>query len=212
MATIARPAVTHASEGWELPRDKPLIVRLLNPWLHNPAGLIGLFVVIAFFVLGVIGPYIAPYDARAFDTSARLQSPSMQHPFGTTQFGQDILSRILDGTRLSMKFGAAVMIFGFIPGTILGILSGYFGRWADYAIQRSGEAWTAFPQLPILLTVIAAIGPGLKAVVIVVAISALFGGSRLLRAVALIERHKEYVFAARSTGASEARVLVRHVV
>ena len=106
-------------------------------------------------------------------------------------------------------FGAIVLLIGFIPGTALGIISGYFGRWIDYAIQRSGEAWTAFPQLPILLTVIAAVGPGLKAVVIVVAIGALFGGSRLMRAVALIEKHKDYVLAARALGASESHVLMQ---
>jgi ABC-type dipeptide/oligopeptide/nickel transport system permease subunit len=104
------------------------------------------------------------------------------------------------------------MFVGFIPGTALGIMSGYFGRWVDYAIQRSGEAWAAFPQLPILLTVIAAVGPGLKAVVIVVAISAIFGGSRLLRAVALIEKQKDYVMAARATGASEWRLMVKYVL
>jgi ABC-type dipeptide/oligopeptide/nickel transport system permease subunit len=111
-----------------------------------------------------------------------------------------------------MTFGFAVMIFGFIPGTLLGILSGYFGRWIDYAIQRSGEAWAAIPQLPLLLAIIAAVGPGLKAVIVVLAISALFGGSRLLRAVALVERNKEHIVAARSTGASEFRLLVRHVI
>jgi ABC-type dipeptide/oligopeptide/nickel transport system permease subunit len=214
MATMVGQATIAVAqqEAWELPAEKPFLVRVSRPWLQNPAGLFGLLVVIAFIVVGLIGPYVAPYDPRGFDAQNRFAGASLEHPFGTTQFGQDIFSRIIVGARLSLWFGAAVLLIGFIPGTILGILSGYFGRWVDYAIQRSGEAWAAFPQLPILLTVIAAVGPGLKAVIIVIAISALFGGSRLLRAVALVEKHKEYVLAARAVGASEFDILRRYIV
>lgn len=212
-STYAQGGVRIAQqEDWELPKEKPFLVRASRPWLQNPAGLLGLIIVVGFIVVGLIGPYIAPYDPRGFDTSARFGSSSWEHPMGTTQLGQDIFSRILVGARLSLWFGGAVMIVGFIPGTVLGILSGYFGRWVDYAIQRSGEAWAAFPQLPILLTVVAAVGPGLKAVLVVIAISALFGGSRLLRAVALVEKNKEYVVGARAVGASELDILRRYIV
>lgn len=213
MAVAERaPIAMGEADRWELPRNKPWLVRMARPWLRNPLGLVGLAIVLVFFTIGIIGPYITPYDPRALDAQSRFLGPSMDHPFGTTKFGQDIFSRMLYGARVSMTFGLAAMIVGFVPGSILGILSGYFGRWIDYVIQRSGEAWTAFPQLPILLTVSAAVGPGLKGPVIVIAIGAIFGGSRLLRAVALIERHKEYVLAARSTGASEARILATHVL
>jgi len=213
MVTIARTDIGGAvQDAWELPREKPWLVRASGPWVQNPAGLIGLIIVGAFIVLGLIGPYVAPYGARDLNISWQFQSPSLAHPFGATQLGQDIFSRLIVGARLSLVFGATVILVGFVPGTVLGILSGYFGRWVDYAIQRSGEAWAAFPQLPILLTVVAAVGPGLKAVVIVVAISALFGGSRLLRAVALVEKNKEYVLAARAVGASEFDLLRRYIV
>jgi ABC-type dipeptide/oligopeptide/nickel transport system permease subunit len=212
MAVIVERKVIPSAESWTLPRQKPFLIRVARPWLQNPAGLFGLLIVVAFFVLGIIGPYITPYDPRQLDVNSRFLSPSLEHPFGTNRLGQDMFSRILEGTRLSFQFGAVVLLIGFIPGTALGIISGYAGRWIDYAIQRSGEAWTAFPQLPILLTVIAAVGPGLKAVVVVVAIGALFGGSRLMRAVALIEKQKDYVLAARSLGASETHLLMRHVI
>lgn len=214
MATITQVggAPQVYDESWEIPRDKPLLVRIARPWLQNPVGLIGLAIVIAFFFLGIFGPYLAPYDPKGLDAQNRFATSSWAHPFGTTSLGQDIFSRILHGARLSLQFGVMVMIFGFIPGTLLGILSGYFGRWVDYAIQRSGEAWSAIPQLPLLLTIVAAVGPGLKAVVIVIAISAVFGGSRLLRAVSLVERHKDYIIAARSTGASEMHLLWRHII
>jgi len=212
VAAIAERTVVFDTDSWTLPEQKPLLVRVTRPWLQNPAGLVGLIIVAAFIVLGLIGPYITPYDPRALDVNARFGSPTAAHPFGTNQLGQDMLSRILEGARLSFTFGGIVLLIGFLPGAALGIVGGYAGRWIDYAIQRSAEAWTAVPQLPILLTVIAAIGPGLKAVVIVVAIGALFGGSRLLRAVALIEKHKDYVLAARSLGASETHLLIRHII
>jgi ABC-type dipeptide/oligopeptide/nickel transport system permease subunit len=213
MATIAQPGVhTPPDLAWELPAQKPLLVRVARPWLRNPMGLFGLILAAIFIFLGVFGPWLAPLDPRAFDVFEKNAGPSGEHLFGTNALGQDVFSRILHGARLSFQFGALVMLFGFVPGTVLGIMSGYFGRWIDYLIQRSAEAWTALPQLPILLTVVAAVGPGLKAVVVVVAIGALFGGSRLLRAVALVEKHKDYVLAARALGCGETHILIRHVI
>ena len=213
MATIAREqAIVHEQESWELPAEKPFLVRAMKPWLRNPAGFIGLIIAIGFIVLGIVGPWIAPYDPRELNAQARFEGISWAHPMGTTGLGQDMFSRILYGARLSLIFGIVVMIFGFIPGTALGIASGYFGRWIDHAIQRSGEAWAAFPQLIILLTVIAAVGPGLKSVAVVIAIGGLFGGSRLLRAVALVEKNKDYVLAARAVGATEWDIVRRYIV
>jgi ABC-type dipeptide/oligopeptide/nickel transport system permease subunit len=234
MAAIAERITYHGADSWTLPAQKPFIVRVAKPWLQNPVGLLGLIIVMAFFVVGlsqvIVGredycvpavacvsnplhrDYLAPYPPREQDVTMRYEDPSLAHPFGTNKLGQDMLSRIIAGTGLSFGFGAIVLLIGFIPGTALGIIGGYAGRWIDYAIQRSAEAWTAVPQLPILLTVIAAVGPGLKAVVIVVGIGALFGGSRLMRAVALIEKHKDYVLAARSLGATEVHLLIRHII
>lgn len=210
---VAERSVPAAAEGqWELPRERPLHAKILRLAADNPLGAFAFVLVAAFVVLGLIGPNIAPYDPRALDADARFEGPSAAHPFGTTMLGQDILSRVLAGARISLKFGAVILFVGFLPGAILGILSGYFGRWVDYLIQRSAEAWTAFPVLPLLLTFIAALGPGLKTVALVIAIGALFSGSRILRAVALVERHKEYVAAARAVGANEVQLLWRHIV
>jgi peptide/nickel transport system permease protein len=210
MATIARPVrtTTEANE----PRGRSRLSKAAAPWLKNPFGLIGLVIVVAFVFLGLFGPYLAPHDPRALDVTSRNLGPSLEHPFGTTNLGQDMFSRVLAGARISFTFSVLIMIFGFIPGTALGIVSGYATRWIDQAIQRSGEAWSALPQLPILLTVIAAIGPGLTGVIVVVAISALFGGSRLLRALTMVEKNKDYVLAARALGCGETHTLRRHIL
>ena len=213
MASVAkRGAQLAAEESWELPHDKAWHQKLRRVAAENPVGALAFGVVIAFVVLGVLGPYIAPHDPKGLDAPAQYLGPSATYPFGTTQLGQDLFSRVLAGARIDLKFGLIVLVLGFFPGTALGIISGYFGRWIDYVIQRSSEAWTAFPQLFLLLTFIAAFGPGLKTVEIVVGIGALFGGSRLLRVVALVEKNKEYVTAARSTGATETRIVLRHVL
>ncbi|MBI2724317.1 MAG: ABC transporter permease [Chloroflexi bacterium] len=214
MATVLERAVqrTGGEERWEMPERRSFIARWGKIARENPVGAAALVVVLGFVLLGLFGPYLSPYNPLELNARAKYLSPSLRHPFGTTQFGRDLFSRVVAGARIDLKFGAIVMVFGFFPGTILGIISGYFGRWVDYVIQRSAEAWTAFPQLFLLLTFIAAFGPGLRTVEFVVAIGALFGGSRLLRAVALVEKHKEYVIAARATGASEVRVLYQHVV
>jgi ABC-type dipeptide/oligopeptide/nickel transport system permease subunit len=232
MATIASRGLAIGAERWELPAQKPWIVRVSRPWLSNPLGLIGLVIVAAFAGLGFVvymghshelnlyffsvtygfDYTVTPEDPRLFDAQNRYASPSAANPFGTNDLGQDMFSRVIKGTELSLQFSVIALLLGFIPGTFLGILSGYAGRWVDYLIQRSGETWASLPQLPILLTLIAAIGPGLTAVYVIVAIGAIFGGSRLMRAVSLLEKHKDYILAARATGASEGRILFRYII
>jgi ABC-type dipeptide/oligopeptide/nickel transport system permease subunit len=213
MVTMAqRTATVIAGETWELPKERPWYAKLGRLARENPIGAVALVVVVAFVMLGLFGTYVSPYDPMELRASERHLSPSSSHIFGTTMFGRDVLSRVLAGARIDLKFGAIVLLLGFIPGAALGVISGYFGRWIDYLIQRSGEAWTAFPQLFLLLTFVAAFGPGLRTVEIVAAIGALFGGSRILRVVAMVEKQKEYVVGARSTGASEFRLLWRHVL
>lgn len=213
MATLAEQRQTViAGETWELPPNRPWPAKMGRLARENPIGAIAFVIVVAFVFLGIFGPYLSPYDPKELDAKEQFVGPSGAHLFGTTQFGQDVFSRVLAGARIDLKFGVIVLVLGFLPGTALGIVSGYFGRWVDYLIQRSGEAWTAFPALFLLLTFVAAFGPGLRTVEMVVAIGALFGGSRIMRVVALVEKQKEYVIGARSTGASEFRLLWRHVL
>jgi ABC-type dipeptide/oligopeptide/nickel transport system permease subunit len=213
MATVAQPkASPYAGENWVIPHDKPWYVKLGRVARENPIGALSFLLVLGFIALGIFGPYLSPYDPKEIDATQQFIAPGTAHLFGTDQLGHDMFSRVIAGARIDLKFGAVILVFGFVPGTLLGILSGYFGRWVDYLIQRSGEAWTAFPQLFLLLTFIAALGPGLRTAELVIAISAIFSGSRIMRVVALVEKQKEYIIGARATGASEFRLLWRHVI
>jgi ABC-type dipeptide/oligopeptide/nickel transport system permease subunit len=187
---------------------------------RNPVGVIAAIVVLAFVVLGVtevishsvFGTTVAPYNPSEIRASDQLQGPSLAHPLGTNQRGNDMLSRILAGARVSFLIGVMALGFGFIPGALLGVMSGYYQRWIDYLIQRSSEAWAAFPVLFLYLAFITALGQGLKTIAIVIIISSLFGGSRVLRAAALITKHSDYIEASRSLGASDNWILTKHLI
>jgi ABC-type dipeptide/oligopeptide/nickel transport system permease subunit len=175
-------------------------------------GVFGLVVLLLFVFLGVFGPAIAPYPPRELSAGVPLQGPSMAHPFGTNQLGQDMFSRIIAGARISLFISSAAIFIGAGIGSFLGILGGYYGRWVDYLVQRSGEAFAAFPGLPLYLLLIAAFGRGVNTIIIAIGIGALFGGNRILRGATLQEARRPYVEAARAAGCSEKRIFLRHVV
>jgi peptide/nickel transport system permease protein len=220
MATGAVTAPVAAAE-WE-PTLEPR--RRLAGWgrvaRKNPVGVIAAIIVVAFVTLGAVevisqsafGTVVAPENPREIHASVQLQGPSLAHPLGTNQRGNDMLSRIMAGARVSFLIGAMALVIGFLPGALLGVISGYYQRWIDYVIQRGGEAWAAFPVLFLYLAFITALGQGLKTIAIVIVISSLFGGSRVLRATALITKHSDYIEASRSLGASDSWILTRHLI
>lgn len=185
---------------------------ILRTARNNPLGTVGAFLVIGFIVTGIIGPWVAPYDPQGIDASVQLQGPSLSHPMGTNGLGQDVLSRVLAGARLSLVIGAAAVFIGVLGGSLIGIISGYYGGFADSAIQRVGEAGAAFPGLILYLTLIAAIGRGQDTIIIGIAISALIGGSRVLRSMTLVIKTSPFVEAARAAGATETRILRTHII
>lgn len=206
----ATTAVAYEEEA--LPRATPTLIALGRIAQRNPLGVVGLVIVITFVFLGIFGPWLAPEDPRAINTAAQLQGPSWEHPFGTNKLGQDVFSRILAGARLSFIIGLNAVGIGFFAGALLGVVSGFYGRWVDYLIQRSGEAWAAFPAIILYLGFIAAFGPGLKTIILVIIIAALFGGSRVTRSLAMVIKSNDFVEATRSLGAGELRILARHIV
>ena len=185
---------------------------LLRIARNNPLGAVGLFIVFMFILVGSIGPMVTPYGPRSTDSDVQLQGPSLAHPFGTNGLGEDVLSRVLAGARLSLMIGAAAVGLGVVGGALVGVISGYFGGVVDSVIQRTGEAGAAFPGLLLYLTLIAALGRGVDTIIIGLTISGLIGGSRVLRALTLVIRSSPFVEAARAAGATEARILVTHII
>ncbi len=195
----------------ELPRMSRgrTMLRLMR---GNPLGAIGLLIVLLFIIVGSIGPLVTPYNPRSTDVQAQLRGPSLAHPFGTDGLGQDMLSRVLSGARLSLTIGAAAVGLGVVGGALIGVISGYFGGVVDSVIQRTGEAGAAFPGLILFLTLIAALGRGEETIIIGLTISGIIGGTRVLRALTLVIKSSPFVEAARAAGATEIRILVTHIV
>ncbi|MFF2450744.1 ABC transporter permease subunit [Neobacillus sp. NPDC058068] len=170
----------------------------------------GFFVVIL-FLLGIIGPFIAPYGAAEFDYDHILEGPSVAHWAGTDAYGRDIFSRILIGTRLSLFVSLLSVFLGSVGGTILGLISGYYGKWIDNLIMRLCDILFAFPGILLAIGIIAILGPGLGNVVIAISIFSVPIFARIVRSSTLQVKATVYVEATRSIGAKPRRIIWKHI-
>ena len=178
-------------------------------------SMLGAALVLAVLVIAVIGPWIAPFPehvAGGVDTANRFQPPSLAHPFGTNELGQDVLSLVLAGTRVSVLAGLGVVLIGTVVGTLVGAVAGFVGGWADEILMRLADLKLVVPGLILAMAVAAALGPGLMNMVIAIALSWWPGYARLVRGEVIARKEEVYVTAARAMGASPARVLFRHVL
>ncbi|MEM9731680.1 MAG: ABC transporter permease [Myxococcota bacterium] len=174
---------------------------------------VGLIIVIVFFVLGVIGPSIAPYDPLAIDLAHEYEPPSRAHPLGTGDNGIDILSALLYGARLAAIVGVVVVGISVLIGTVLGTWAGYFGRMTDHVITGVADLVQAFPAIVLNIAVLALVArPGLGHLIVALAVNGWVLYARLARAETLSLREREFVQAARALGVPTPEVLRRHVV
>ena len=175
------------------------------------AILIGGALVLAVALVALGADFIAPYDPLRNDFRARLQPPGAAHWFGTDHFGRDILSRVIFGGRLSLEIGLMVVVMTGIFGTLIGGLAGYF-RALDNPIMRLMDALMAFPAILLAITVSATLGASMTNVIIALSVATTPHTARIVRASVLVVREMQYVEAARALGASDLRILVRHVL
>lgn len=163
-------------------------------------------------ILAIISYKIAPYNVDAFDYSAITQLPSSKHLFGTDEFGRDIFSRVICGTRISLLVGLFSVSIGAFCGTILGLLSGYYGGILDSIIMRICDTLFAFPGIILAIGIVAILGPGISNVVIAVAVFSTPTFARLVRSSTLGLKESVFVQAARNIGTSDIGILVRHIL
>jgi len=166
---------------------------------------------ILLFVVALLGPAITPYPMDAPDYDHLLALPSLSHWAGTDEFGRDVFSRILAGTRISLAVGISSVLFSAILGTILGLLSGFYGKWVDTVIMRISDVLLAFPGILLAIGIIAILGPGLKNVVIAVATFGVPIFARIVRGSTLVLKNSVYVEAASSMGARNRRMIWKHI-
>jgi glutathione transport system permease protein len=175
-------------------------------------SVIALYFILFLAALALTGDLIAPYGINEYDYNAVLQGPSAAHWFGTDEFGRDLFSRVICGTKISLAVGISSVTVGAVCGTILGLLSGYYGGFWDFVIMRICDTLFAFPGLILAIAIVAILGSGLDNVVIAVAVFSMPKFARIVRAKTLALRESVFVQAAVSMGASDMRILFRHIL
>jgi len=174
---------------------------------------IGLLIVLAFFVLGLIGPWIAPYDPMSIDLLHEYEPPTRAHLLGTGDNGIDVLSALLHGARLAAIVGVIVVSVSVLTGTALGTFAGYAGRMTDHVITGVADLVQAFPSIVLNIAVLALVArPGLWHLIVALAVNGWVLYARLSRAETLSLREREFVQAARALGVPTPRILARHIV
>ncbi len=180
--------------------------------LRRPTVQIGVAIVGIFLLLTIVAPLLAPYDPYDQDFSAALASPSAAHPFGTDQYGRDVLSRVMYGSRIALLSILVADGFGLIVGSFLGLVAGFYGRWVDSTIMRVADVLLAFPYLLLALIVVAALGPGLLNSMIAIGVVYTPQYARLIRGQVLSIKTTEFVLAAQAIGAKRLRIMLRHIL
>lgn len=170
-------------------------------------GLIGGGILSMLLLMALLAPVLAPYDPLAQDLYQRLQPPSTDHWFGTDDFGRDILSRIVYGSRISLRIGLIAISLALTGGTLFGLVAGYRGGMVDMLIMRSMDLMLAFPSILLAIAIVAVIGPGIENAILAVSIVLVPQFARLVRSSVLTVREATYVEAARALGATESRLL-----
>lgn len=207
-SSIPRSATSSAAAVWEHARSRRLVWRALR----NPLSTAGLLIIGALVAIALVAPLIAQGDPLQTNIAARLVAPSREHPFGTDQLGRDILTRIVYGTRISLRIAILTALIATSIGGPVGIASGYFRGRADDLLMRLTDMFMAFPRLILAMAIAAALKPTLENVVIAISLAAWPAYARLARSVTLGLREETFVEAARALGATPLRILGRHIL
>ena len=186
----------------------------IGPWLP-PKIVAGGAAVLMLVVVGLLAPWIAPYDPNAQNLSHALRPPDWlfgSHVLGTDALGRDILSRLFYGARISLVIAVMVVILSGVVGIVLGAISGYFAKTTDFLIQKLVEVVWAFPPLLLAIAIMAFLGQGLENLILALVSQRWIAYCRVARGQALSLRTREFVDAARSLGAKHARIILRHIM
>jgi peptide/nickel transport system permease protein len=180
---------------------------------HNPLAAIGAVLIVIFVLFAVFAPWIAPQDPAAINLPARLHPASHTHWLGTDELGRDILSRVIYGARISMLVGSSVVLASLALGLIIGSIAGYYGGGIDRFVNIVlMNAFLSFPGILLAIAFVAFRGPGIFNLVLALSLGGWVGYARLVRGQVLAAREREFVEAARALGASDLRIIVRHIL
>ncbi|WP_349877160.1 ABC transporter permease [Micromonospora sp. HUAS YX12] len=186
--------------------------RVLDALRRDPLAVGGTIVLVLLIVVGVAGPWLAPAGVNDVDVDQMLRPPSGAHPFGTDELGRDVLSRVLVAARVSLQVGAVSVGIALVAGVTLGLLAGYYRGWLDSVLMRCMDVLFAFPVLLLAVAIVAVLGPGLLTAMVAIGVVYTPIFARITRAGVLSVREQVFVRAAVSIGASDLRIMRRHVL
>ena len=189
-----------------------LVSRVQHYWRSMPAALIGLAIVLIYLVLAIFGEALAPYHYTEQNISVALQAPSLQYLFGTDQFGRDIFSRVIVGSRSIMLLAGVATLLSLLVGSAIGLVSGYVGGWWDEAIMRATDLLLSFPALLLALLIISLLGSDVIYLILTIVVVFAPGIARVVRSETLNLMTREFIEAARVIGVPAHRILLRHLL
>lgn len=178
----------------------------------NKLTLTGIIIVSIMGFLAVFAPQVSRYDPSSINLEKALMPPSREHPMGTDSLGRDLFSRMAYGGRISLSVGFVAVGIAVLIGVIIGSIAGYYTGWIDSVISRFIDIMLCFPTFFLMLSVIAILGPNIFNIMVIIGVTNWMGVARLIRAEILSLREREFIEAARATGASDMRIIVKHLI
>jgi peptide/nickel transport system permease protein len=178
----------------------------------RPALTAGGLMLLVLVSAALLGPLVLPHDPTAQDFDRILQAPSFRHPFGTDNFGRDVLTRVVYGAAIDLRIGVVAVLFPFLFGSLVGAAAGYYGRWVDAVIMRAVDVITAVPFLVLVIAIVAFLGPGEVNIFVAIGGVGWVTYARLVRGEVLREKSLEYVTAGQALGFRRWRVLLAHIL
>jgi peptide/nickel transport system permease protein len=194
------------------PSERPQWSRSAWRLLRRPTARVGTVIVVAFLLLTFLAGVLAPYSPFDQDFANALAAPGAEHWFGTDQYGRDVMSRVMYGSRTALLSIVVADGLALVLGCALGLIAGFFGNWLDAAIMRVVDVLLAFPYLLLALIIVAALGPSLLNSMIAIGIVYTPQYARLIRGQVLSVKTTEFVLAAQAVGANRARIMLRHIL
>lgn len=200
------------------PKGKSKALKLFRSLMKSKTGSIGFVILLCIVCMALFAGFLAPHDPTKVVAAKRLIPPmwmdkgTIDHPLGTDNLGRDVLSRIIYGSQISLLVGICAVAVAGLIGVILGLASGYYGGWIDKIIMRTVDAFLAIPNILFILVILAVMGPGLFTLIFVIGVTNWVKYARILRSEVLRVKELDYVKAARSVGAKDIRILVKHIL
>ncbi len=178
----------------------------------KPLGAMGAFILLAFIIVAIFAPWLTTYDPDLNNYRARVKPPSVDHWFGTDNFGRDIYSRVIYGARISMYVGILATLIGTSIGALTGLLSGFLGGRVDQIVQRIADVMFTIPGLVLAMAIVTMLGPSLLNVIIAIAIPRIPDTNRVIRSAVLSVKESLYIDAAHAIGCANWRIMLQHIL